>query len=201
MRWSEKLVGEQHGSALDDESPISERAGLSARTHSPITSLSGFVKAATLNVRGLASRKKQTQLYRLAMDQDLDIIAVQETKVESVDATESLLQRFTGRYTASVSHEVDDEDDSDKASKVPSKKPRKWDKVDIPKMEVPEKNHDPVYEVKPPYACCTYMFTDKLVELITIQTNLYGTQEQGNSIATSAEQIRRFLGILALMGV
>ncbi|KAH8024382.1 hypothetical protein HPB51_022866 [Rhipicephalus microplus] len=35
------------------------------------------------------------------MDQDLDIIAVQETKVESVDATESLLQRFTGRYTAS----------------------------------------------------------------------------------------------------
>ncbi|KAH8023632.1 hypothetical protein HPB51_015128 [Rhipicephalus microplus] len=40
------------------------------------------------------------------MDQDLDIIAVQETKVESVDATESLLQRFTGRYTASVSHAV-----------------------------------------------------------------------------------------------
>ncbi|KAH8034954.1 hypothetical protein HPB51_003724 [Rhipicephalus microplus] len=37
------------------------------------------------------------------MDQDLDIIAVQETKVESVDATESLLQRFTGRYTASGS--------------------------------------------------------------------------------------------------
>ncbi|KAH8039793.1 hypothetical protein HPB51_008795 [Rhipicephalus microplus] len=42
------------------------------------------------------------------MDQDLDIIAVQETKVESVGATESLLQRFTGRYTASVSHAVAD---------------------------------------------------------------------------------------------
>ncbi|KAH8020780.1 hypothetical protein HPB51_003479 [Rhipicephalus microplus] len=36
------------------------------------------------------------------MDEDLDIIAVQETKVESMDATVSLLQRFTGRYTASV---------------------------------------------------------------------------------------------------
>ncbi|KAL3225692.1 hypothetical protein MRX96_049159, partial [Rhipicephalus microplus] len=33
--------GEQHGSTLDDESPISERAGLSAWTRSPITSLSG----------------------------------------------------------------------------------------------------------------------------------------------------------------
>ncbi|KAH8024541.1 hypothetical protein HPB51_025460 [Rhipicephalus microplus] len=94
--------GEQHGSTLDDESPICERAGLSAWTRSPITSLSGFVKAATLNVRGLAFKKKQTQLYRLAMDQNLDIIAVQETKVESVDATESLLQRFTRRYTASA---------------------------------------------------------------------------------------------------
>ncbi|KAH8021372.1 hypothetical protein HPB51_015519 [Rhipicephalus microplus] len=99
---------EQHGSTLDDESSISERAGLSAWTRSPITSLSGFVKAATLSVRGLASRKKPTQLYGLAMDQDLDIIAVQETKVESVDATKSLLQRFTGRYTASVSHAIGD---------------------------------------------------------------------------------------------
>ncbi|KAL3224824.1 hypothetical protein MRX96_026212 [Rhipicephalus microplus] len=41
----------------------------------------------------------------------------------------------------------------------------------------------------------------KLVDLITFQTNLYGTQEQGKSIATSAEEIRRFLGILARMGV
>ncbi|KAH7951785.1 hypothetical protein HPB52_012946 [Rhipicephalus sanguineus] len=47
------------------------------------------VKVATLNVRGLASRKKQTQLYRLVMDHDLDIIAVQETIVESEDGTET----------------------------------------------------------------------------------------------------------------
>ncbi|KAH8023989.1 hypothetical protein HPB51_020722 [Rhipicephalus microplus] len=95
---------EQYRSTLDDESPISERAGLSAWTRSPITSLSWFVKAATLHVRGLASRKKQTHLYRIAIYQGLDVIAVQETKVKSVDATESLLQRFTGRHTASVSH-------------------------------------------------------------------------------------------------
>ncbi|KAL3195873.1 hypothetical protein MRX96_045483, partial [Rhipicephalus microplus] len=81
----------------------------------------------------------------------------------------------------------DDEDDSDKASKVPSKKPRKWNKIDIPKIQVPEKIHDPVYEVKLPYAYFTYMFTDKLVNLITFLTNLYGTQLQGKSMATSAE--------------
>ncbi|KAL3170436.1 hypothetical protein MRX96_014668 [Rhipicephalus microplus] len=34
---------EQHGSTLDDESPISERAGLSAWTRSPITPMSGNV--------------------------------------------------------------------------------------------------------------------------------------------------------------
>lgn len=45
------------------------------------------------------------------------------------------------------------------------------------------------------------MFTDKLVDLITFQTNLYSTQEQGKSIATNAEEIRRFLGILTLKGV
>ncbi|XP_049270160.1 uncharacterized protein LOC119386035 [Rhipicephalus sanguineus] len=39
------------------------------------------------------------------MDHDLDIIAVQETKVESEDGTESLLQRFTGRYSASRAEE------------------------------------------------------------------------------------------------
>lgn len=95
----------------------------------------------------------------------------------------------------------DDEDDSDKASKVPSKKPRKRDKLDIAKIQVPEKIDDPVYKVNSPYAYFTYMFTDKLVDLITFQTNLYGTQEQGKSIVTSAEEIRRFLGILALVGV
>ncbi|KAL3190006.1 hypothetical protein MRX96_020333 [Rhipicephalus microplus] len=93
----------------------------------------------------------------------------------------------------------DDEDESDKASKVPSKKPRKWDKVDIPKIQVPEKIHDPVYELKSSYAYFTYMFTEELVDVITFQTNLYGTQEQGKSIATSAEEIRHFLCILALM--
>ncbi|KAH7956310.1 hypothetical protein HPB52_007912 [Rhipicephalus sanguineus] len=87
--------GQHHGSTLDDESPTSESVGLSAWIRSPISSLSGSVKAATLNVRGLASRKKHTQLYRLVMDHDLDIIAVQETKVESEDGTESLLQSFS----------------------------------------------------------------------------------------------------------
>lgn len=96
---------------------------------------------------------------------------------------------------------VSDDDDSDKPSKGPSKKLRKWDKVDIPNIKVPEKIHGPVSEVKSPYAYFTFMFTDKLVDLITFQTNLYSTQQQGKSIATNAEEIRRFLGILVLMGV
>ncbi|KAH6935699.1 hypothetical protein HPB50_008182 [Hyalomma asiaticum] len=71
----------------------------------------------------------------------------------------------------------------------------------MPSIEVPDKNHDLVSEVKSPYAYSTFMFTDTLVDHLTIQTNLYSTQEQGKSIATNAEEIRRFLGILTLMGV
>lgn len=44
-------------------------------------------RVATLNVRGLASRRKQSQLYRLVSEHDLDILAVQETKVEGDDET------------------------------------------------------------------------------------------------------------------
>ncbi|KAG0415364.1 hypothetical protein HPB47_007476 [Ixodes persulcatus] len=47
-----------------------------------MVSLQSPVRIATLNVRGLSDRRRQRQLYRLAVEQDLDIIAVQETKVE-----------------------------------------------------------------------------------------------------------------------
>lgn len=38
------------------------------------------LRFATLNVRGLNMRKKQCQLQRLVYEQELDILAVQETK-------------------------------------------------------------------------------------------------------------------------
>ncbi|KAM7307293.1 hypothetical protein ISCGN_010929 [Ixodes scapularis] len=52
-----------------------------------MVSLQSPVRVATLNVRGLSDRRRQRQLCRLAVEQDLDIIAVQETKVESEDQT------------------------------------------------------------------------------------------------------------------
>lgn len=61
---------------------------------------------ATLNVRGLSAKKKQSQVHRLLTEQDLDVVALQETKVEGEDETGSMVQRFTARYFACVSHAV-----------------------------------------------------------------------------------------------
>ncbi|CAN7976931.1 unnamed protein product, partial [Ixodes persulcatus] len=59
-----------------------------------------------LNVRGLNERRRQRQLYRLVVEQDLDIVAVQETKVESEDRTEFMVRPFTTLYNVCVSHAV-----------------------------------------------------------------------------------------------
>lgn len=58
----------------------------------------------TLNVRGLAAKRKQSQVYRLMTDQDLDVLAIQETKIAGEADTASMVQRFTSRYYAVVSH-------------------------------------------------------------------------------------------------
>lgn len=64
------------------------------------------VRLATLNVRGLADRRRQRQLYRLVVDQDLDIVALQETKVECAEQTERMVEPFRARYDVCVSHAV-----------------------------------------------------------------------------------------------
>lgn len=61
---------------------------------------------ATLNVRGLASRRRQNQLFRLITEKDLDIVAVQETKIESQEQTDSMVRLFTSRYDVCVCHAV-----------------------------------------------------------------------------------------------
>ena len=61
---------------------------------------------ATLNVRGLAARRRQSQLLRLLTDQDIDVLAVQETKVDGEEETGSMVRRFTDRYYAVVSHAI-----------------------------------------------------------------------------------------------
>lgn len=64
------------------------------------------IRIATLNVRGLADRRRQNQLYRLVTDQDLDIVALQETKVEREDETDRMVRPFVSRYDVCVSHAV-----------------------------------------------------------------------------------------------
>lgn len=63
-------------------------------------------RLATLNVRGLSAKRRQNQLYRIVTEKDLDIIAIQETKVESEDQTDVMVQPFTTRYYVCVSHAV-----------------------------------------------------------------------------------------------
>lgn len=62
------------------------------------------LRFATLNVRGLATKKRQNQLYRLATD--IDVFAVQETKIDREDQTESMARRFENQYNVCVSHAV-----------------------------------------------------------------------------------------------
>ncbi|CAN7950719.1 unnamed protein product, partial [Ixodes hexagonus] len=68
--------------------------------------LPGSLTCATLNVRGLAHKRRQSQLYRLLTDLDIDVLAVQETKVDGDEETRSMVQRYTTRYFAFVSHAV-----------------------------------------------------------------------------------------------
>lgn len=62
------------------------------------------LRIGTLNVRGLASRRRQYQLSRLFQENDMDIIAVQETKVESQEQTDRMVQPFTTYYNVCVCH-------------------------------------------------------------------------------------------------
>ncbi|KAG0443214.1 hypothetical protein HPB47_015172 [Ixodes persulcatus] len=71
-----------------------------------MVSLENALCVATLNVRGLAARRRQQQLYRLLTEHDLDIIAIQETKVESKDQTDYMVRPFQARYEVCVSHAV-----------------------------------------------------------------------------------------------
>lgn len=64
------------------------------------------IRFATLNVRGLNSRKKQYQLQRLLADHQIDFLAVQETKMSSNSDIEQALCPLLGNYEVCVSHAV-----------------------------------------------------------------------------------------------
>lgn len=68
--------------------------------------LSTRLRAATLNIRGMASRRRQYQVRRLLLESDLDLLAVQETKIDSESGTDSMVETFRDRYSVCVSHAV-----------------------------------------------------------------------------------------------
>lgn len=65
-----------------------------------------IVRFATLNVRGIAARKKQAQLKRLLLDNCIDVLALQETKLSCDERIEKALEPFLLEYEACVSHAV-----------------------------------------------------------------------------------------------
>lgn len=67
-----------------------------------VLNLDTALRVATLNVRGLAARRRQYQVSRLFLENDLDVVAVQETKVESEEQTGRMVQPFTARYHVCV---------------------------------------------------------------------------------------------------
>lgn len=62
------------------------------------------LRVATLNVRGLGARRRQYQLSRLCMEKELDVVALQETKVETQEQTDRMVTPFTAHYNVCVCH-------------------------------------------------------------------------------------------------
>ncbi|KAH8025422.1 hypothetical protein HPB51_007734 [Rhipicephalus microplus] len=120
-RSLEQSAGTAHESKVEGppaKATPGRRSGLRARSNLPVDRPVGTPRDQQLtddhwmapetssreldvhDVRGLASRKKQAQVYRLLIDQDIDVLSVQETKVEGEEETRSMVLRFTSKYYA-----------------------------------------------------------------------------------------------------
>lgn len=64
------------------------------------------LRFATLNVRGFNSRKRQYQLRRLLEHTEIDILALQETKLSTEEQVERALLSFLYNYEVCVTHAV-----------------------------------------------------------------------------------------------
>ncbi|KAH9360548.1 hypothetical protein HPB48_016442 [Haemaphysalis longicornis] len=63
-------------------------------------------RVGTLNVRGLGSKGRQLNLRTLIREKDLDVIGIQETKVESEVHTDRMVEPFVDEFYVAVSHSV-----------------------------------------------------------------------------------------------
>ncbi|XP_062851349.1 piggyBac transposable element-derived protein 3-like [Trichomycterus rosablanca] len=95
------------------------------------------------------------------------------------------------------------EDTSDPTSPLGLNKGREkiWKHEDIGTFQVPDSRFEPPDAVKTPFQYFKTLFTDKMIEHIAQQTNLYSAQELGDPIKTSPQEIEEFLAILLFMGV
>ena len=75
-----------------------------------------------------------------------------------------------------------------------------WKHEDIEMSQVPDSRFEPPDAVKTPFQYFKTLFTDKIIEHIAQQTNLYSAQELGDPIKTSPQEIEDFLAILLFMG-
>ncbi|KAM7306223.1 uncharacterized protein ISCGN_009960 [Ixodes scapularis] len=69
-----------------------------------MASFKGSLNLGTLNVRGLTQKRRQSQLYRLVKDLDIDVLAAQETKVKGEEESGSMVHPFTSRYFTCMNH-------------------------------------------------------------------------------------------------
>lgn len=60
----------------------------------------------TLNVRGLGERRKQCQLRRIMHEKEIDVLAIQETKIESEERTDKMIKPWSNSFSVCVSHAV-----------------------------------------------------------------------------------------------
>lgn len=66
-------------------------SAFSLKGHPPIEAT---IRFSTINIRGLAARRRRYQLGRLFANNELEIIAVEETNVESQEQTDHMVQPF-----------------------------------------------------------------------------------------------------------
>lgn len=64
------------------------------------------LRVGTLNVRGFSAKRRQQQVKRLLVENSLDVLAVQETKIESEEQTDRMVHLYDALYYVCVSHAV-----------------------------------------------------------------------------------------------
>ncbi|XP_065069915.1 piggyBac transposable element-derived protein 3-like [Rhopilema esculentum] len=85
--------------------------------------------------------------------------------------------------------------------KIPMPRWRKREAAVVNSVFCGEPLPSPPNEVLTPIEYFKNFFDDQLIGHISEQTNLYSVQKNGSSVATTADEIEQYIGILLLMGI